>query len=264
MVNWTYPSVQVVKTKSTPPSQKMGKPIVLVIGASGSIGTATVAALAAKYADKVEIRAGVRNPDKADKLKAIAGVKVVQATMGDKDKLKSTLKGVDALYIVTPGTENRAQLTIATAETAKEAGVKHLLVVSVFTAQLTDTLFGGQLAEVEDKIEKLGVPHTILCLPIFVETFWGSIVSQGAIYCPVDPEKPFTSVVVEDDAGKAGAAILANPSKHAGKIYTIVSDRHTYNDVAQGLSEALGKEVKYNRVSYEAAKQAFLGTGMLE
>ena len=51
--------------------RKMGKPVILVTGASGNIGTATVAALAAKYADKVEIRAGVRNPDKADKLKAI-------------------------------------------------------------------------------------------------------------------------------------------------------------------------------------------------
>ena len=266
MVNWTYPSVQVVKTKSTPPSQKMGKPIVLVIGASGSIGTATVAALAAKYADKVEIRAGVRNPDKADKLKAIAGVKVVQATMGDKDKLKSTLKGVDALYIVTPGAENRAQLTIATAEAAKEAGVKHLLVVSVPTAGLTDTVFGAQCTEIEDTIKKLGVPHTFLRLPFFVDNLWGfkdSIVGQGAIYNPVDPDKPFTQVVVED-AGKAGAAILADPSKHAGKIYTIVSDRHTYNDVAQGFSEALGKEVKYNRVPYEAAKQAFLGMGAPE
>ena len=47
----------------------MAKPVVFVIGASGLIGSATVQALSAKYSDKVEIRAGVRNPDKADKLK---------------------------------------------------------------------------------------------------------------------------------------------------------------------------------------------------
>ena len=47
----------------------MGKPVVFVIGASGDVGSATVQALSAKYSDKVEIRAGVRNPDKADKLK---------------------------------------------------------------------------------------------------------------------------------------------------------------------------------------------------
>ena len=244
----------------------MGKPVVLVIGASGNVGTATVAALAAKYADKVEIRAGVRNPDKADKLKAIAGVTVVQATMGDKENLKSTLKGVDSLYIVIPGAKDRAPLTIATAEAAKDAGVKYLLVLSIPTANLTNTVFGAQLSEIEDKIGKLGVPHTFLRLPFFVENLWGfkdSIVGQGAIYCPVDPEKPHTPVVVED-AGKAAAAILADPSKHAGKTYTILSDRFTYNDVAQGFSKALGKEIKYTRVPYEAAKQAFLGMGMQE
>ena len=162
----------------------MGKPVVLVIGASGNIGLATVAALAAKYADKVEIRAGVRNPDKADKLKAIAGVTVVQATMGDKEKLKSTLKEVDVLYIVTPSVENRVQLAITTAEAAKDTGVKHLMVVSVITVNLKDTIFGAQFAEIEEKISKLGVSYTFLRLPAFAENLWGSkstIVGQGAI-----------------------------------------------------------------------------------
>ena len=240
--------------------------MVLVIGASGNIGAATVAALAAKYADKVEIRAGVRNPDKADKLKAIAGVSVVQATMGDKERLRSILKEVSILYIVTPSVENRVQLVTATAESAKEADVKFLLVVSGLTANITNSIIGAQLSEIEAEVGKLGVPYAFLRLPFFVENLWGfkdSIVGQGAIFCPADPDKPFTSIVVED-AGKAGAAILVDPSKHAGKTYAIISDLFTYNDVAQGFSEALGKEVKYNRIPYEAAKQAFLGMGAQE
>ena len=237
-----------------------------MIGASGNIGTATVAALSARYMNKVEIRAGVRNPDKAEKLKAIAGISVVQATMGEKENLKRVLKEVDSLYIVTPGAKDRAALTIATAEAAKEAGVKFLLVLSVPTVNLTDTIFGMQLSEVEDKVGKLGVPYAFLRLPFFVENLWlfkDSIIEQGAIYYPIDPDKPYTSVVVED-AGKAAAAILVDPSKHAGKTYTLVSHRNTYNDVAQGFSEALGKEITYNRVSYEVGKEAFLGMGLEE
>lgn len=62
----------------------MTKPVVFVLGASRSIGASTVASLAAKYADKVEIRAGVRNPEKADEIvKSLPGVKLVQATIGD-------------------------------------------------------------------------------------------------------------------------------------------------------------------------------------
>ena len=244
----------------------MGKPVVFVIGASGNIGTAAVQSLAKKYSDKVEIRAGVRIPDKADKLRTIPGVVVVQATMGDKENLKSTLKGVDALYIVTPGVENRAQLTIATAEAAKDAGVKYLLVVSVSTARLTSTIYGAQFSEIEDKIEELGVPYTVLRLPYFLENLWGSkdsIVGQGAISSPLNPETSFASVSAED-AGKAAASILANPSKHAGKIYDIVSDEQTYNDITQSFSKALGREINYDHAPYEATKQALLGAGFPE
>ena len=78
---------------------------------------------------------------------------------------------MNALYIVIPPTLNRA---IATAEAAKEAGVKAVVVVSGITADLTDTLFGRQFNEIEDKISKLGVPYTILRLPYFAENHWGS------------------------------------------------------------------------------------------
>ena len=44
----------------------MAKPVVFVIGASGQIGTATVQALSTRFSDKLDIRAGVRNPNKAD------------------------------------------------------------------------------------------------------------------------------------------------------------------------------------------------------
>ena len=124
------------------------KPVLFVIGASGNIGKATLGALSAKYAEKFNIHAGVRNPGKSEELSKLPGVSVVQAEMGN-DKLKETLKGVDALYIVTPGAENRAPLTLATAQAAKVAGVKFLLVVSVATAELKNTIFGRQLSEID-------------------------------------------------------------------------------------------------------------------
>jgi uncharacterized protein YbjT (DUF2867 family) len=244
----------------------MSKPVVFVFGASGNIGSATVTALAAKYGDKLEIRAGVRNPDKAaDKLK-IPGVTVVKADMGgDKASLVSALKGVDALYIVTPGVENRAPLTIATGEAAKEAGVKYLLVVSVPTVN-RDILFGHQLKEIETKISQLGIPHSFIRLPLFIDNNFGnkgSIVGQSAIYGPVSPDKPYTPVAV-DDVGNASATILSDYSKHAGSHYTIVSDRFTHGELAAAFSKALGREIKYIQVPYDAAKEAMVGLGFPE
>ena len=244
----------------------MSKPVIFVIGATGNIGSATLQALSSKYAGQFDIRAGVRNPDKADKLRGLAGVTVVQATQGDKDNLVGVLKGVDALYIIAPGTENRAELVIKTAEAAKAAGVKFVLVLSVPTANLTDTIFGRQLNEVETSVAKLNIPHAFLRLPLFVDNYWAfkdPIQSQSSIFLPVDPSKPFTPVVVED-AGRAAAAVLADWKKHENKTYTIVSERHSYDDVAKAFSEAVGKEVKYVRVPYDAAKQSFLQAGVPE
>ena len=244
----------------------MSKPVIFVIGASGNVGSATLQALSDKYAGKFDIRAGVRNPDKADKLKSLAGVSVVQATQGDKDNLVGIFKGVDALYIIAPGTENRAELVIKTAEAAKAAGVKFLLVLSIPTAHLTDTIFGRQLTEVETAVAKLSVPHAFLRLPLFVDNYWSfkdTIQSQSSIYSPVDSSKPYTPVVVED-AGKAGAAVLADWQKHVNKSYTIVSDRHSFDDVAKAFTEAVGKEIKYVQVPYETAKQSILQAGLPE
>ena len=199
-------------------------------------------------------------------MQAIAGVTVVKAEMGEEVELPKILKGVNALFIVTPGIQHRAPISIKTAEVAKAAGVKFIIVVSVPTAELTDTVFGKPYSAIEGAISKLGVPYTILRLPFFVENYWAlkdGIVGQSSIFSPVDPTKPFTTVVVED-AGKAAAAILAYPQKHAGKTYTIVSDRHTYNDVTVAFSNVLGKEVKYIHVPYEAAKKGMTDIGVPE
>ena len=245
----------------------MTKPVVFVIGASGNIGMATLQALSStEYAEKLEIRAGVRDPEKADKVKAIAGVNVVKAAQGDKAQLVTTFAGVTALYIVVPGVENRAELSIKTAEAAKEAEVKHLLVVSVLTAEHTDTVFGKQLTEIEGAITKLGVPYTFLRLPLFVENYFGykeTIQKMSTIITPLNPTKPYTPVVV-GDAGKAAAVVLADPSKHANKTYAIVSNRHTYNDVAKAFSEALGKEITITNNTYEEAKKFMMGMGFPE
>ena len=242
----------------------MSKPVVFVIGATGSVGLATVKALVSKYTSQVEIRAGVRNPEKADQLKSL-GVPVVKAEMGSAE-LENTLRGVDVLFINTPGIEHRAEPTVATAVSAKNAGVKHQVIVSLFTPERWGSILGGEFAKLEKDIEALGIAFTFLRLPSFVENYFGfkdTIKSQSVIANPLDASKRYNAIVVAD-AGNAAAAVLVNPSIHSNKTYDIVSDRHSYEDVVAAFSEALGKTITYNRVSYDDARKFLSEAGFPE
>ena len=235
----------------------MSKPTVFVLGCSGSIGSATVRALSRKYSDSLNILAGTRNiaSEKVASLRSLPGVTILQADMNSKEALRDLLTGVTSLFIVTP--TNGFRLAIGAAEVAKASGVKHILTVSVLTVELTDTIYGKQYGELESRVKHLQIPYTFIRLPPFVDNYWAykrPIQQNSSFSTPGDPTKPFSAVVVED-AGKAAAAIMAEPEKHYGKTYKLISNRHTLNELASAFSQALGKNIKYERISYNDCRR---------
>ena len=235
----------------------MSKPTVFVLGCSGSIGSATVRALFRKYSNTLNILAGTRDTasEKVASLRSLPGVTILHADMNNKEGLRDLLTGVTSLFIVTP--TNGFRLAIGAAEVAKASGVKHILTVSVLTVELTDTIYGKQYGELESSVKHLQIPYTFIRLPPFVDNYWAykrPIQQNSSFSTPADPTKPFSAVVVED-AGKAAAAIMAEPEKHYGKTYKLISNRHTLNELAAAFSQALGKNVKYERISYNDCRR---------
>ena len=235
----------------------MSKPTVFVLGCSGSIGSATVRALSRKYSNTLNILAGTRDTasEKVASLRSLPGVTILHADMNNKEGLRDLLTGVTSLFIVTP--TNGFRLAIGAADVAKASGVKHILTVSVLTVELTDTIYGKQYGELESSVKHLQIPYTFIRLPPFVDNYWAykrPIQQNSSFSTPADPTKPFSAVVVED-AGKAAAAIMAEPEKHYGKTYKLISNRHTLNELAAAFSQALGKNVKYERISYNDCRR---------
>jgi uncharacterized protein YbjT (DUF2867 family) len=237
---------------------------VIVVGASGYVGKATLAALTSRHFDTVQTFAGVRSPEKFGTMEKVT---TISTDMGDKAALTQTFRGFDSVFLVVPGHEDRTQLAINGLEAAKDAGVRFVLVLSVLTSG-TDSIFGKQFAPIEAKAKKIGVNYAIVRLPLFIDNNWahlGSIKGQDAptFYDPRDPTTLHTPVAV-NDVGKAAADILANPVKHYGKTYKLVAPPFSLNDMASAFTKAMGKQVKHTQVSYKDAKDAFMGMGFPE
>lgn len=177
--------------------------------------------------------------------------------MSDKEALCEQLRGVTSLYCApTCG----FKIAIGAAEMAKSSGVTHILTVSILTVSLSDTIYGKQYSESESSVQNLEMPYTIIPLPPFVDNYWGfqrPIQQKSSFGTPGDPTKPFSAVVVAD-AGKATAAIMADPRKHYDKTYKLISNCHTLDDLAVTFSEILGKKIKYERMSYEDSRSRFI------
>jgi len=259
------------EVKSTIPARVIG-----VVGGTGHVGHSAALHLA-KYQHAHHtthtIKIGVRDAKgaKGVELAKHQGLKVGDADMSKADTVTEFLKGVDVGLLVTPGSENRADLVIASADAAKKAGVKHLVVISV-TAADQDIVFGKQFTAIEGHVKKLGIAYTLVRLPMFTDNFMaakGSILGGGAIYLPVKGDSKFDCVSV-DDIGHFLACLLAGPDldKYQNKTVNCTGpDQTTHNEIAKWFGEALKKDdkaVKFVTVSDADALKAMTGGGFPE
>ncbi|KAL4469891.1 hypothetical protein ABPG72_006531 [Tetrahymena utriculariae] len=229
----------------------------LILLSTGLVGQTTVKALVKQ---KIAVTAGVRDISKAKKLMAY-GAKVVQANMGfDQQKLANILSKFKVIFLVTPGHPDRINLAINTINAAKKANVKYVIMVSDTSAHNYDTIFGKQFGTIEQELKLSGLSYCILRLPIFIDNLWGSMENikyQNTFYGPIDGNKKYIAVAVQDSALVA-ASVLIYPFNHVGKTYTIYSDYKNGNELARLYSLALGRPITYKNIMYEEAKQILL------
>eukprot|EP00050_Salpingoeca_kvevrii_P003527 m.226493 g.226493 ORF g.226493 m.226493 type:complete len:294 (-) comp10844_c0_seq1:121-1002(-) len=241
-------------------------PKVLVLGSTGYVGQNTIQALSAKG---ISVLAGVRDPssDKAKPLGDLPNVELVKADMSDPSTFEAVLKqGVTAVFVITPGTLERTEITNKTIDALAKLKAPFALVVSVPLVTLPETIFGKQCGAIEAHLAKSGLPHATVRLPFFIDNAWAhaeSVKKDGKFYGPLPPTTKLTRAALSD-IGAACSEILANPDKHKDKLYTVAGVPFSESELAQAFSDATGKKVEYVQVDYAQAKQAFMGLGLPE
>lgn len=235
---------------------------ILVTGATSNYGSALIQSLTAMGTN---VRALVHHESKAQGLKD-AGVEVVVGDLLQPETLDAAFEGVDKVFLYTPLSPDLAKMASNGIAAAKRAGKPHIVRMSEKTPEPVSAVRTGVLhAQVNAELEASGLPYTSLRLTFYMQNTMlaaQSVASDGMIYMPFQDSK-FVMIDMRD-AIEVAAKVLTTPG-HEGQTYIVTGPAlYSFHDVANGLSKALGREVKYVNVPMEAARQTIIGLGIPE
>ncbi len=227
---------------------------ILVLTATGTTGSATVAALHRRGAS---VRAATRDPSKAS---FPEGVEAVRWDYDAPETWAPALAGVDALYFANPAFRaDEVALGQAILAAAKAAGVRRIVKLSAIGVENSPESGHRQ---VELAIEASGLQWVHLrpnfFFENFIEFYGGSIAQEGAIYLPAGEGR--TSFVGAADIGEAAATALLGAAH--GEAWTLTGgEALDHAEVAMALSGVLGRPIRYIDIPPAAFEEALRGYG---
>ncbi len=241
--------------------RKWGKKMILITGASGSVGKAVLQEAVLKDS---KVRAMYRSKDEAAKVPA--GCEAVLADYADTQSLRKALDGVDSVYVVCSPIPQLVELESRMLDACKQAGVKHVVLNSALGAGDYPKSFPRWHRQVEDKLKSSGMSYTILRPNGFLQNIVtynaASIRAQGAFYMAMGDAK-VSYLDVGDIAAVAVRAL--HGGAHAGKTYELNGPEAVSNgELARRISKISGRTVSYVDIPESAQREAMLGMGMPE
>jgi uncharacterized protein YbjT (DUF2867 family) len=235
--------------------------MILVTGATGLNGGELVRLLSTR---DVQVRALVRSATRAEALSALPNVEIVEGDMGRPETLSGALRGVDRAMLISSSDPKMLEVQSSFIDAAARAGVKHVVKLSGIMPELDSPFrFARMHGEIELKLERSGMAFTHLRAGEFMHSYFRqvpAIVAKAALFLPMEDAR-IASIDVGDIA-EAAARVLTEPG-HEGKIYPLTGpEALTMGEVADKLSTATGKTIRYVNISPEEATRARLAAGM--
>ena len=235
--------------------------MIIVTGATGKTGSELIKRLSARG---VQVRGLVRNPAKAMALYSLPNVEIVEGDMLRPETLNGALQGADRAMLISSSDPTMFEIQSNFIEAARKAGVRYIVKLSGIMPELDSPFrYARMHGEIEHRLEASGMAFTHLRAGEFFSAYFRqvpSIVSKGALILPMEDAR-IASIDVSDVA-EVAATVLTNTG-HEGKIYPIIGpEALTISEVAEKLSTATGKSIRYVKVTPEEAKNANLAAGM--
>jgi uncharacterized protein YbjT (DUF2867 family) len=236
---------------------------ILVTGATGNVGSAVLGNLGTTDGN---LRALAHDESSARSLQD-RGVEAVVGDFLEPETLGPALEGVSTVLLITPIHPEQVTQASNVIRAAKESGNDPRIVrLSVHQASHeAPSRNSRQHAEIEDELRLSGLAYTLLRPTTFMQNTLATartVASEGRIYQPFKDGK--LGMIDARDIGEVAAKVLTEEG-HEGEVYTLTGPAAiSFYDIAETLSEILGKEVSYINIPLEKAKEAMLNMGLSE
>ncbi|WP_460797117.1 SDR family oxidoreductase [Microbacterium sp. GXF0217] len=238
---------------------------ILVTGATGQLGRLVIDSLLERGASAESIVAGVRDEAKAADI-AARGIRLAVIDYSTPSTLDVAMAGVDSVLLISSSeVGRRAEQHQAVIDAAVKADVTKFVYTSAPKATTSDLVLAPEHKATEEAIAASGLPAVILRNNWYTENYARDLATAaetGTLAAGVG-EGRVASASRKDFADAAAVVLLEDG--HIGEIYELGGDvAWTYADLAAAFSEVTGREVVYQRISFDEQLAALTGAGLDE
>jgi uncharacterized protein YbjT (DUF2867 family) len=206
-----------------------------------------------------------------------ARVEVVQGSHGDADVVNHAFVGADTVFWLVPPDPRAESVEAAYVDFTRPAcdalrthGVKRVVAVSALGRGTAVAKHAGYVTaslKMDDLIASTGVSLRELTMPSFMDNMLRQlepIRDQGMFFSPIPGDQKAPTCATRDIAGVA-ATLLLDPSwRGRASVPVLGPEDLSNNDMAQIMSQVLGKPVRCQQIPFEAFKARLLAGGMSE
>jgi uncharacterized protein YbjT (DUF2867 family) len=228
---------------------------VAVTGATGAVGSRVLNRLAAA---KVGHRAVVRDLARVPARAGVEAVEMGRAGYRDQIALAEALAGCSTLFLVSAREAvDRVVEHAHAVGAAVDAGVQRIVYTSFLGADPDATFtFAQDHYATEQLIRESGVAWTFLRDSQYLDYVPLMVGEDGVIRGPAGDGR--CAWVARDDVADVAAAVLtAEGGGHDGQTYDVTGpEAHTLSWVAERLSEATGREIRFRNETVQGAYES--------
>ncbi|MFK4872660.1 NmrA family NAD(P)-binding protein [Novosphingobium sp. ZW T3_23] len=231
-------------------------PRVLVLGATGNVGSQVVRELDAN-SEGLLVRLSTSKQVTAEKWRS-EGRDAVVLDLDDAATFASALAGVDRIFLLTGYTADMLFQSKRLVDAALDADVTHIVHLGVFTSRRDLQPHFAWHDLIEAYVAASGIAWTNLHPNVITDTMLARTpsVRETGSFMGYPGDVSVGWACTADIAAVAATVLREGPERHGGKDYYLSVEVLRGTEVAAILSKELGKEISYQPLD-PAAQKAF-------